>query len=196
MHEALLGFDARVPGGGDPEEWDADRREGFLRRADVRSVRSVDVMVWPSLFDREAGAGRELPAWKGPNDGLWDDLSALKGHLPDAPAYWLVGVSVLCHRKFGGPLPPYLTETQPAEPEGGWTFLGWDVADAYRLSGLSNCGIPSGQTESERSRWAGALNEHHLFMQANAASAFRRQCDRTVAEHRPFFVYGLWRVVP
>jgi hypothetical protein len=164
-------------------------------------------MVWSSLFET-AGCydlpadGRErlgltglaLPEWTGVNHGLWEDLAVLRSHLQHVPPYWLVAVTVLSARRIGGPVGPHFAETNPAEIDPDWTFLGWDVADGSRLSALSNCGWPSGVPHYQTARWARSLNDRHLFTAVPDAVAYRRKCEREIREHRPFFVYGLWHI--
>jgi hypothetical protein len=95
--EILLGFDSRVPLGGDVNEWDEARRHCYLVRRDVDRVQSVDTMVWPSLFDygecpqlaseereRYGLAGLQPPTWTGVNHSLWTDLAELREGLKEA----------------------------------------------------------------------------------------------------------------
>ncbi|MBS2039865.1 hypothetical protein JST97_33075 [bacterium] len=75
-----------------------------------------------------------------------------------------------------------------------WQFVGFDVADAYLLSALTNCGFLSGHDNAEalRREWAQHLNDFHLFSELSAASAFRRFSDiRLASDHAPTFVYGI-----
>jgi hypothetical protein len=71
-------------------------------------------------------------------------------------------------------------------------FLGYDVADIGRISGLSNCAYVPDEREALRSEWGPKLNDHHLFTQLEPARAFRRLTDARVPEHAPFYVYGIY----
>jgi hypothetical protein len=76
----------------------------------------------------------------------------------------------------------------------GWRFLGYDIADAGDISGLSNCGYEGHELESLRPTWAPRLNDHGLFSDASDAISFRSVTDKRVAEHAPFRVCGIWLV--
>ena len=181
----LLGFDARVSSGGDLEKLGPSYRELHLLRRDVPRLFSVDAAVWPSALE-------EVPDWTGPNHGLWTNRADLRERLTNAPEHWVIGVSVFAREN--GRVGPYLEPASPGELEDGWSFLGWDVADGSRLSGLANCGQGAALPEREVSHWAAALNEGHLFADFRSADDFRRHCDRTSLEHAPFYVFGLWHV--
>jgi hypothetical protein len=211
--ERLLGFDAREPRAAAGGRWDATRRQHFLLRLDALLPLSVDDTVWPSLFDSGQGiglppderqqlglAGLPLPSWVGPNAGLWEDLFRLRQQLaaegPAARPYVVVAVSWLSNDGFAnaGSVGPYLGTTSPHTLEPAWRFLGFDVADGSRLSGLANCGYTAEEDPGLRAQWAQELNEHHLFADARSALRFRNLADTRVREHAPFFVYGLYEV--
>jgi len=190
VEEALLGFDARevsLP------PWDASRRDLYLLRRDVQKPLSVDSTVWPSLFPVD------LPEWRGPNQGLWDDLSRLRASLGQrsSQAHWTVAVSWVSIDGFSKPSPsagPYREPMTPPAIDPAWRRLGFDVADAGLTSGLTNCGYLQTEVAGLRASWASDLNEHHLFTDVAKAFAFRDLTDRRVPEHAPFFAYALWLV--
>ena len=74
-----------------------------------------------------------------------------------------------------------------------WEFLGFDVADEWLLSGLSNCGYGD-DAEPLRREWAGHLNGHHLFDNLDKAIEFEALTDKRVEEHAPFFIYGIYSI--
>jgi hypothetical protein len=214
VDEVLLGFDARV----DPTDarvlWDPERRARFLLKTDVPAPLSVDVLVWPALFDWGQGvgmtpaerdrlrlAGLAPPVWTGANAGLWDDLDAMRAYVREGerggavPRHtvvaitWIMDQASMARRRAGG---PYVQPTDPPGVAPAWTRLGYDVADASRLSGLADCGYAPDEVEPLRERWARFLNLHHVFDQVAYALAFRQVADRRVTEHAPFFVYGLY----
>ncbi len=209
VEEALLGFDARERFVEPESLWPPERRGGFLLREDVRKPLSVDTAVWPSLFGEglpaavRAGLGMEAlrsPGWRGPNQELWDNLSRMQRFLEPLPteAYWRVAVSWVSVEGFsesragGG---PYREKMEPEALGTDWTLLGFDVADAGFISGLSNCGYTPGEAAGLRATWASALNAHHLFDDLEKALAFREMTEGRVPEHAPFFVYALRRLV-
>ncbi|WP_224241108.1 hypothetical protein [Hyalangium gracile] len=173
---ALLGFDAREMFMAPGAAWDDARRGTYLLRTDVRKPLSVDTAVWPSLF------GEDHSDWRGPHVGLWDDLQRMQRSLGPlaAQAHWTIAISQVSVT--GLPL--------PSEGE-DWELLGFDIADAGLLSGLSNCGYEQATVAELRASWAPLLNEHHLFTEVNQALAFRELTDRRVPEHAPFFVCAI-----
>ncbi len=209
VEEALLGFDAREmflePG----SLWPPARRAAFLLREDVRKPLSVDTAVWHSLFgeglsDAErVGRGIEAlssPGWRGPNQGLWDSLSRMQSALGPLPseAYWTVAISWVLVEGFSESRAgsgPYREKMEPEAVSTDWTLLGFDVADAGFISGLSNCGYTPEEAAGLRATWASSLNAHHLFDDLEKALAFREMTEARVSEHAPFFVYALRRIL-
>jgi hypothetical protein len=82
--------------------------------------------------------------------------------------------------------------TDPDAISLSWTFLGYDVAGGSFVSGLTTCGYTPEQKEDAARRWSASLNAYHLFESAEAANEFRPYADERVAEHAPFWVYGLY----
>ncbi|WP_257460217.1 hypothetical protein [Archangium lipolyticum] len=211
VEEWLLGFDVRELGLDVGREWPESRRGLYLLREDVRKPLAVDTAVWPSLFgeglpgsecERLGLREAELPAWRGPNAPLWDDLERMKGCLETLGAvkeepHALIAVSVYWDgRPAEGTWPgvPYRERTMPSVRGDGWRFLGFDVGDGGLISGLGNCGYTEPEAPELRRQWAGRLNEHHLLGELEQALAFRELSDRRVPEHAPFFVWGLWLI--
>ncbi|HEY3450371.1 MAG TPA: hypothetical protein VGK67_28715 [Myxococcales bacterium] len=202
--EHLVGFDARVSS----PDWTPERRSTYLLRENVEQPFSCDPRVWPSLFDKGA---YPRPSWVGAFQDLWSDLDRLREHLADAAAgatYHLVAFSILAHGD-DDPLGPALNDrcyephsprwlplpsAQPEIRSPDWALLGYDLADKWGTSGLSNCGYRPAEVEALRRNWAEHLSEQHLFLDLEEADRFRRVCDSRVTEHAPFFVYGIWSV--
>jgi hypothetical protein len=140
------------------------------------------------------------PKWTGPNASLWEDLGNLERHLAAvrvAIPYWLVAFTWLVDaaslnepRSYG----PNDEPMTPAERSPDWAFLGFDVGDGGLLSGLMNCGYEDDERKTLTEEWDPRLNEHHLFIDAESAFAFRLLTNERVPEHAPFFVYGVWRI--
>jgi hypothetical protein len=195
FHQALLGFDVRDacdPGA----TWDGARRDLYLLRGDAPRPLSVDVRVWPGLFDTVLSP----PAWTGPNQGLWEDLFAMREALgplgPTPSPAWTVAVGWVAQAGVFQPTEwgPFIEPVTPSSLGAEWTLLGFDVADAGFISGLSNCGYEPAERAELRAVWAASLNEHHLFRDVERALAFRTLSDERVADHAPFFVYSLYRL--
>ena len=177
--EATIGFDLRstVP---DPS-WTADRETVFLLRRGVAAVRSVDTLVW----ERPPG----LPPAPVP-EGLWPDPSALSAaaHAVDRAGTVAVRITALEEDE-----PPESAATAGPAFDGG-DLLGYDVADYWLLSGLTNCGYSPEEAASLAPAWAPLLNEWHLFGNLEDATAFAAVTAKRVPEHAPFYVYGLYQL--
>lgn len=84
----------------------------------------------------------------------------------------------------------------PFEVLSDWFFLGFDVADMWLQSGLSNCGFLPEQEDVAglKGAWAPKLNDFHLLQALGEAVEFKELSNRRAEEHAPFFVFELWRV--
>ena len=189
-------FDARVMWIDTKSLWGGLRQRDYLLRDDVSFVLSIDEGVWPTVFDDQAWGfspsdiyigGPERPSFVGINHPLWDSLDELRTYLKDhetrvTKPYWLVA--------FVKPV-----EAGNEAIEDGWDFLGYDVADAMAISGLSNCTYSASEKETiMQYGWADNLNEYHLFSVLNVADEFRAYSDKRVPEHAPFAVVAIYRV--
>lgn len=109
----------------------------------------------------------------------------------DLGAAAVVAVGWLSRLGFRDPKGPYGV---PGTPQPGWELLGYDVADGFLLSGLSDCGWETGEIRPPAA-WSGAhLNEHHLFHEPDMAFEYVEAVNIRVPEHAPFFVYSLYRL--
>jgi hypothetical protein len=177
--ETTVGFDLRSivsdPG------WTADRRARHLLRREVRSVSSVDPLVWV----RPPG----LPA--SPEAGeLWPDLPGL---LAAARALERAGVVVrITALGQDGEAHEGADPSAPAMER--YDLLGYDVADYDLLGGLTNCGYTPEEAASLAPVWSPRLNEWHLFGNPGDAVAYAAVTARRVPEHAPFFGYGIYQL--
>lgn len=194
----LLGFDIRSITGS-IASWDASRRQLYLLRNDVPLPLSTDVLVWNSVIYSQAILDKSV--WNNAL-GLLSDIAALQNYPkifqanPDN-TLWSIAITVQIEgmnsteNEFWSQI---ISETNPSVVQANWSFLGYDVSDTALISGLSNCGYKLSDHESLRRAWAHHLNEHHLFTDWRLASEFRILTNFRVPEHRPFFVYGLYRI--
>ena len=195
--------------------WLRHSRAEYLLRPDIEWPLSVDTFVWPSVFFSQIFRN---PAFESYSTIEVDpdvhqqfrlDLDRMRdfyhSHRALAPDGVFVGIELLSERTAEGPAIPYelpegiqcgiwLEQTVPARLPDGSTLLGYDVADAARLSGLSNCGYTEEEIRDLSPVWAKRLNSFGLFSSLDDAVAFRELSDRRVVEHAPFWVYGLWRI--
>jgi hypothetical protein len=177
--EETIGFDLRsiVP----DASWTAERRTRHLLRRDVPAVRSVDTQVWERLPG--------LPRPPVP-EGLWpslSDLFAVAGALDRAGA---VAVRITAFME-DEPAPD---NPDPAGPAESSDFLGYDVADYWMLSGLTNCGYKPEEAASLAPVWVPRLNDWHLFHDPDDAETFAEVMDKRVPEHAPFYAFGIYQL--
>jgi hypothetical protein len=190
--ELLLGFDGRVGGN---SSWDAKRREQFLLRIDVVEPFSTDATVWPSVLDSDL----RPPTCIG-HQTLWNNLECLQQCLGSSVTSHSGIIAVNLHlindpsdevNRWKAEVPA----TIPALRAQVWSLLGYDVADRWLLSGLSNCGfLPGEDVQALRREWSTKLNDHHLFDKLENAIEFRQLSDQRAVEHSPFFVFGIWSI--
>ena len=178
--EETIGFDLRsiVP---DPS-WTADRRTSYLLRRDVPSVRSIDTLVW----ERPPG----LPRPPVP-ERLWPNLSDLFAAAGALDRAGVVAVRITAFPE-DEPTPEGLDPIEPAAER--YDLLGYDVADYWQLSGLTNCGYSPEEAASLAPVWAPLLNEWHLFDNPDDATAYADVTEKRVPEHAPFYAYGIYRL--
>jgi hypothetical protein len=197
--ERIVGFDAREMWLDPALHWNEKRREKFLFRPDVTKPLSTDTIVWPSIFDLE---GNTRPPDCFGHQDLCDKLEDVRAYVREttgvkvAPCY-VIAITLLIDdtnvsemSEWDSVIPP----TTPSVRDDSWLFLGFDVSDKWLLSGLSNCGFLS-DTENVtdlRNRWSPHLNDVHLFDHLAPATEFKVFTNERVAEHGPFFIFGIW----
>lgn len=182
--------------------WPDDRKRTSLFRLDVIRPLSVDPEIWPSVVGTSGALDR--PEWTGPVQDLWDDLGRLRFYVNGRRhalegTFWFIAVAVVpasCGREGLSLWADRVSEMEPPSIQPEWVSLGYDVADEYLESGLSNRVFRPGLDDAEelRATWGGELNEHHLFRSAAVAVEFASLADKRSPEHAPFCVYGIWRV--
>ncbi len=192
--ELLLGFDGRV--WGNPDTWDAKRREQFLLRIDVAQPFSTDTTVWPSVL----GSDLRPPTCIG-HQTLWNDLECLQSCLTSSrttPSWILAGVTLHLIDDLSEEVDRWKSDVPAPSPSSraqAWSLLGYDVSDRWLLSGLSNCGfLPGEDVQAVRKKWSDKLNDYHLFEKLDSAIEFRALSDQRVLEHSPFFIFGIWSI--
>ncbi|SRR5579884_4083139 len=199
--EALIGFDLRRPRV-DMNEcevccegWDEPRRERFLLRPDSPCPLSVDRSVWPTAIDW-ADKLKSIDY----QFGLPTDLDEVDSWLAcESPRGDLVAIGLayddrtVKHVRRAFDIP---RSSRPAAPEESWCLLGYDVADRFETSGISNCGYELGVWRELRSRWGLGTNRHNLLIDYTAAAECAGLLETLAPEHAHFFVYALWLISP
>ena len=214
MYRYMLGYDIRLCLEDYSEDMDEKRRNRILLRHDVKWPLSVDMNIWPSVFDTRSHFTSYKKSIRLVGDyfhynvfHLWDDIERMKSRFmqceDNAPRQGVVIASEL-HLKW--PLESdvnwdtHWTALSSADPAMGpvpenWIFLGHDVAEVDMFySGL--CGYSHEQTEEweqERKRWGPLLNEHGLFSNFEDALEYIPIADELDGNEAPFYAYALYR---
>jgi hypothetical protein len=197
----VVGYDARETWRSLADSWPMPRRQQYLYKLDVIKPLSVDTRVWGSIFVAD---NRPVPPERFGFQDSWADLEALQQAVsrefkrqPLQP-YRVTAIGLF-------PAPPeddrkavWPSKIPPVRPDrlgSEWGLLGYDVADQWMLSALSNCGFLPGVDDVEglRRRWSPTLNQYHLFDDVQAAYEFKSMSDERLRhDHAPCFVFGLW----
>ncbi len=205
MKELLLGFDIRI---NDFSEWPEKRRGQFLLRPEVLLPKSVDDMVWARhpiveelLEDELVERNWEFHPF---HLSLWLLQEALVDNQIDGVS--IIVITILPeddvppmftafgsdHSRGYDKRATYAFGEWKERPEGAaFRPLGYDVADEWETSGLSNCGYRFPEDSAIKLEYGPMLNEHGLFTTIEDALPFVDVTDERVEEHYPFFVYGL-----
>lgn len=188
----FIGFDARE------NELDGRKtpipvqvREAFLLRPEIELPYSVDGHVWPPVWGMS-----DEPQTDG--SGLWLNLARLQESLIEHErTAILIGMELLVPNNppsFGFPYSLIDSTPEPQSVPEGSTYLGFDVADAGFLSGLSNCGYSEAERAELRPKWHDRINDFGLLKSEQDALEFRELSDVRVSEHAPFWVFRLSRL--
>jgi hypothetical protein len=185
-----LGFDVRQPlGDCDATQWTRERREQFLIRPEVLCPLSVDRSVWPQPWEPSNEAG-PLHLW-GSVSQILNTLPEVISGEPGSPIVIEIAVIALEHmyqhwkNVFEGTLHPELDRAMGIR----FRDCGYDVADQFLLSGLSNCMLNPEELENLRKSWKTSINSHGLFAGPEDAVRYSSTCDSLVPEHAPFCAY-------
>jgi hypothetical protein len=182
-HSIRLGFDLRTSLNAPDPEWTQARRAQYLLRRGVARPLSVDPCVWKRVEGAHLKDYRPLLPFhqaaqlKTQLDQLQEDATIIEVTVVAShhAEYW----QNITHG-IGGETKELL-----------YSSLGYDVADRYFTSALSNCALPPPLLTTTRNQFASSLNNHGLFSNLNDALRFRSACQLLVPEHNPFEVYRL-----
>jgi hypothetical protein len=201
FEERIVGYDAREFWR--PFDWSEENRNRFLYRLDITKPLSVDVLIWQSIFVSES---RRSPIKQFGFQSFWSDFTLLRKAItiahseqPFREYRMIAAVVVLGDYSKHNPINwnDRVPSVTPDQRGADWKLIGYDVADQWALSGLSDCGFVSGYDDvpALRQRWGPLLNKWHLFDDLDAAIEFKHKSDeRMKSDHAPFFVYGLWLI--
>ena len=203
----LLGFDARE----DSQDCrkspiPSEVREELLLRPEVECPLSVDSHIWPShfLFHPQIrhliGEGQPIliEADSDCRGGLWPNLVRMQQRLlENHRSAVLIAIEVLMpdaasFAEFQWDL--VSSKKKPSVVPDGSVLLGFDVADAAFLSGLSNCAYSEEERQRLRPEWQTRVNDLGLLTSTEDGIKFKEISNTRVPEHAPFWVYRLHRL--
>jgi hypothetical protein len=201
--EQLVGYDAREYWLTMNNSWTEEQKHRFLYRLDVTKPLSVDTRIWPTIFESE---GRSIPVEFNGFQDCWADFFTLQNTVAQVfqenpmRTWKLIAITLLlgyCSQEDQAIWLSRLPATNPDRRGIDWGFLGYDIADQWMLSTLSNCGFLPGidDVPKLRAKWGPRLNEFHLFQNIHDAILFKQFSDERLREdHAPCFIFGLWIV--
>jgi len=199
-NDLLLGFDAREMWMDFSQDWSEERKRSFLLRRDIVKPLSTDTTVWQSVFKVDQTLQR--PQWIGPTGQLWENLPALEQYVSTAwnkrrEPYWVIAITLpadIASDEERAYWNDRRGEIMPSVADPSWHLLGYDVADSYLLSGLTNLGYGDDEVQDIGPKYLPFLNEYHLFQSVEPAAEFIHRAEEGARAHAPFFVFGLWLI--
>jgi hypothetical protein len=155
----VLGFGIRQPVITQASLWTEERRSRFLIRPEIPLPISVDSDVWPAIA---VNPDETFPLF------LWGSISEILAAFPKASRAGrrspvIIEIAVLATDEqsskhwegiFFGRLDTEKDSTLKIVPE----CLGYDVADRYLVSGVSNCALSRKELAVIKKDWSDAIN--------------------------------------
>jgi len=191
------------------DEWHNDRRKRFLISDHIAWPSSIDATVWPSLFrvqinpvnikmedDNEVAVQLSVDNYI--IGSLWQcHTSMLKYHDMHCIMKQKIIPTVFTLHTWDEPsvkesmITAFLQYNKLVMPS-GYSLVGYDVADQFFTSSLSNCGYDNNEgKEDARCVYASYVNEYGLFGTLEDAIKFQHVSNLAVKEHAPFYIYGI-----
>jgi hypothetical protein len=214
MNRRLLKFDIRLHKDDYVQTfWTTELRNQFLLNPGVEWPLSSDPWIWPSVFFSEVSTRKSFSTIEVDLDrhgaDYWLNLEEMRAcygaHRPRLSRAVPVAIELHSEKALDEEIVPYmlsdgiecglwLNVTVPQVVPDGSELLGYDIADAGWISGLTNCGYTDEDQRALRPAWGSRLNAFGLLKNLDDAIAYRQICDTRVAEHAPFWIYAIWRV--
>jgi hypothetical protein len=212
MNNYLVGFDIRL----DAEQyvklwWDQKRRDDYLLSPDTQWPLSIDGLVWPSLFRVAkfdplpdlAPHVIDVTPGRFPHHSDLEQLKKIR-ELAGRSGGIITAFELFTEKVTEGEFITYekadivhgleVPVTNPASLPKLTEFLGFDVADAGHISGLSNCGYKEEEKGRLGKLWGKRLNKYGLLPSLGDATEFREMTNERVPEHAPFWIFGIHRL--
>ncbi len=198
QNSRILGFDLRIPIECLSVLWDSERIKTYLCCPEVFCVLSVDANVWPKALSTNTYM-EELGMING--KGLWNEYEALFSAAADElgrreacficvtihNAYLERYMNLFYDENVAMHWKSEFNDVIPVSLDDSWQFLGFDVADPWLLSFLSNMGIGENSALSPD-----LLNNFNLVSEFKSVPYVIEYANSYAFEHAPFFPFGLF----
>lgn len=149
---------------------------GIDRRADPSTLGARWTPEKRALFLLDEAVRNPLSV----DDEIWPKAS-------DQDGRGIVRVAILAEPSM--PTPGASGESTDTGAAAGWPVLGYDVADAWQISGLTNCGYSVEEKAALVGIWRPRLSASGLLRAFSWAREFVNIANGRVPEHAPFYVY-------
>ncbi len=198
----LLKRDIEKPLAIDPGVWpsvfdiDANHAQGRQLNS-MKRKREYQTEHWNTIFKQAKPLS--TPSWTGPRI-VWDNLQRLKDHLRSTwgdmwKPCWIIGVTEVVDITDPEVIEEYSHyDIVPDQLSQNWELLGYDVADFYGTSFVSNAGYLEFEFMPLHRRWSPHLNRHHLFAEQKEALGYVAVAYERDRQHGPFSAYGLYLI--
>lgn len=180
--------------------WGQARRNQYLLDLGIDYPLSVDPGACPSFFEGQYGIslppevrrnlgllGPPLPDWIGPHKPYWEDprhfADRLHGLGEDLQDCMFVFVAQDDGNEDRATVDKSLFRVKRS--------AGFDVADEWFISALTNCGLNPTERKDLQDKYLSTLNEFHLISTLEDARRFAADSDALIPEHAPFYPYEI-----
>ena len=189
--KTLIGYDLRLNESANISDlWDVNRRKHHLPCPTIVWPKSVDTSVWPSFFDNYRNDVNLLRERFGEIRfnfhyfccPTMESIDTILQKVSSEEIKKLVLISVSIIKE-------HPTHCPSSDGLGVRSIEGYDVADEWLTSAISNCGI--GDVIMSNRGPVLNVNNCGLFNNESEAFNFAHDADRLVHEHAPFYVYQI-----
>lgn len=205
-NRCLLRLDVDKPLSVDPTVWqsifdiDNPTNSGVLPKielmtwAEVTPKTQYQTDEWQTIFENSQQL--KLPEWTGPREA-WDNLERLIHHVTKfwtiwKPS-WIIAITiVISDDKDIVEFKNY--DIKPENIGNEWKLLGYDVADYFFTSFLTNAAYSNQEKLDFEKTFTYKLNTHHLFKTMEQAESYVLVAESRDEKHGRMYSYGIYLV--
>jgi len=219
--ELLLGYDMRLHPEDCKGDWSKQRKSIYLLNENTEYPLSVDINVWPSIFEFREGnpeaprscissAGKVIAPSKvivdidhSGVDAFYNTWSAYEemsryASIHEYPANIVpVALTLILTNILTNDVLSYYSLKEKVEMAKHYipatlSFVGYDIGDVGMISGLTNCGYTKKSKTDIYDKYHNKMNYYGLFDEYHVAHDFKVMTYHRVKSHAPFYVYGIY----